>query len=171
MPNRNSQSRTPPKRKKPILSIRARLIVLALLAIAPLMFERFQGLETARANRTERAYAEVSDLARRGAEAQEEVISSVRALLQVVAHVYTRIPFEQNDCSKYLKGLSNNFPWIETISIPSTGRPSPSALAQGRGSKPLITVAPERENEVAPRAGAWIEISSIGVGFGANRRP
>ncbi len=120
MPNRNSQSRTPPKRKKPILSIRARLIVLALLAIAPLMFERFQGLETARANRTERAYAEVSDLARRGAEAQEEVISSVRALLQVAAHVYTRIPFEQNDCSKYLKGLSNNFPWIETISIAET---------------------------------------------------
>jgi diguanylate cyclase (GGDEF)-like protein len=117
MPNQNVPSRTPPKRKKPILSIRARLIVLALVAIAPLMFERMRGLEAARAVHTERAYTEVSDLARRGVEAQEEVVSSVRALLQIMAHTYARIPFEANDCNQYLKDTAANLPWVHTISI------------------------------------------------------
>jgi hypothetical protein len=42
------------RRNKPILSIRARLIVLALLAITPLMLERVHGLESRpqRTNRT-----------------------------------------------------------------------------------------------------------------------
>jgi diguanylate cyclase (GGDEF)-like protein len=124
----------PPKRRKPILSIRARLIVLALLAIAPLMLERFQGLETARAKRTDRAFAQVSDLARRGAEAQEEVVSSVRALLQIVAHVYTRMPFEAKDCNQYLKDTAANIPWVHAISIAGTNgqiRCSTEPLAVG----------------------------------------
>jgi diguanylate cyclase (GGDEF)-like protein len=116
MANHNTRSRMP-NRRKPILSIRARLIVLALLAIAPLMFERMRGLEAARAMRTERAYGEVSELARHGVEAQEEVVSSVRALLQIVAHVYARMPFEANDCNQYLKDMATNIPWLQAISI------------------------------------------------------
>jgi diguanylate cyclase (GGDEF)-like protein len=113
----NQNTKPPPKRNKPILSIRARLIVLALLAIAPLMFERMRGLESARALRTESAYAEVSDLARRGVEAQDEVVSSIRALLQIVAHTYARMPFEANDCNQYLKDTAANIPWVHAISI------------------------------------------------------
>jgi diguanylate cyclase (GGDEF)-like protein len=107
-------------RGKPILSIRARLIVLALVAIAPLMFERVHGLEAARAERTQRARVDVTELARRGAEAQEEVVSSVRALLQIVAHVYVRMPFEQRDCSEYLSNLVANVPWILSMSVAAT---------------------------------------------------
>ena len=106
--------------QKRILSIRARLIVLALLAIAPLMFERVQGLEGARAERTERAHAEVIDLARRGAEAQREIIYSVRALLQVVARVYARMPFDRSDCDQYLTDLTGNMPWIRGLSVAGT---------------------------------------------------
>lgn len=116
MPDRSTQSHKP-KRRQPILSIRARLIVLALVAIAPLMLERFEGLETARSERTERAYADVRQAAQRGAEAQEEVVSSVRALLQIVAHVYTRMPFEETDCNRYLTSLAGNIPWIQSLSI------------------------------------------------------
>ncbi len=66
--------------------------MLALLAIAPLMIERVRGLEQARAGRTERANAEVFDLARRGVESQRDIIYSVRALVQLVSRVYARLP-------------------------------------------------------------------------------
>ena len=84
MRGRSAKTHKPRHGEEAILSIRARLIVLALLAIAPLMLERVHGLETARAERTERANAEVTELARRGAESQREIIYSVRALLQIV---------------------------------------------------------------------------------------
>jgi diguanylate cyclase (GGDEF)-like protein len=111
----------PPQRKKPILSIRARLIVLALLAIAPLMFERVHALESARAERTADAHEQVIELARRGAEAQEETVSSVRALLQIVANVFVKMPFETADCNHYLTDLASNIPWIQALSIAGTG--------------------------------------------------
>jgi diguanylate cyclase (GGDEF)-like protein len=117
MPDSPAKSRKASRRNKPILSIRARLIVLALLAMAPLMFERVRGLESARVNRTERAHAEVIDLARRGAEAQREIIYSVRALLEIVARVYSRMPTEQADCNQYLSGLTSNIAWIRVLSV------------------------------------------------------
>jgi len=108
-------------RRKPILSIRARLIVIALLAIAPLMFERVHALESARIERTAEAHAQAIELARRGAEAQEETISSVRALLQIVASVFVKMPFETADCNHYLTDLASNTPWINALSIAGTG--------------------------------------------------
>ncbi|MGA8613336.1 MAG: diguanylate cyclase [Xanthobacteraceae bacterium] len=111
---------TKPSMPKRILSIRARLMFLALLAMAPLMFERVHALEAARAERTERANAEVIDLARRGADAQQEIIYSVRALLQIVARIYDRIPSERSDCGHYLTNLASNIPWISGLSIAGT---------------------------------------------------
>jgi diguanylate cyclase (GGDEF)-like protein len=120
MSDDKGKPRKPSPPRKPTLSIRARLIVLTLLAVAPLMFERVHALETARAERTERAHATVIEMAQRGADAQEETISSVRSLLQIVARVYARTPFEQDDCTKYLDDLASNNPWIQTISIAGT---------------------------------------------------
>ncbi len=67
---------------KPILSIRARLIVVALLALAPLMLERMRGLEQARAEHAELARRQVIDLAQSGVQAQREIVNSMRALLR-----------------------------------------------------------------------------------------
>src|SRR5579864_7816852 len=109
--------RKPPRGGKPLLSIRARLIVLALLAVAPLMFERIHAIEEARGERTARAHAQVIELARQGAEAQHEVILSVRALLQIVARVYARTPLDASDCNRYLGSLADKIPWIRGLSI------------------------------------------------------
>ena len=49
---------TKPSMPKRILSIRARLMVLALLAMTPLMFERVRALEAARAERSREQQAE-----------------------------------------------------------------------------------------------------------------
>jgi hypothetical protein len=99
----NTLPKTPPlkpRRNKPILSIRARLIVVALLAIAPLMVERVRGLERARTERAELARAQVIDLARSGVAAQREVIDSTRALLRVAAHVYAKMALDAPDCRR-----------------------------------------------------------------------
>jgi len=102
------------------LSIRARLIVVALVAIAPLMFERVHGLERARAERTEHAHAQVIDMARGGAEAQRETAYSIRALLQVIAHAYARTPLDASDCARTLSGLIGNVPWLQNLGVATT---------------------------------------------------
>jgi diguanylate cyclase (GGDEF)-like protein len=120
MADAGGRSHKPLRRKKPILSIRARLLVLALLAIAPLMFARVHELEGARDRLTERAHAEVIDLARRGAEAQREIIYSTRALIQVVARFYARMPFDADHGNRYLTDLAGNIPWIQALSLAGT---------------------------------------------------
>jgi len=107
-------------RRKPFLSIRVRLLVLALLAVAPLMIERVHGLEEARVARTERANVEVVDLAKHGVEAQREVISSIRAVLQIVSRVFAKVPIDRSNCSQYMAGMTANIPWIRDISVAST---------------------------------------------------
>jgi len=120
MSDGHAKSRTLVRRGRPLLSIRARLIVLALLAITPLMLERVHGLEAARAGRIERANAEVINLARRGAESQREIIESVRALVQIVSRVYAKVSFEQPACNQDMADLITNVPWIRTLSLAAT---------------------------------------------------
>src|ERR1700691_4532554 len=120
MADGQAKSHQPARRNKPILSIRARLIVLAILVIAPLILERVHGLEQARANRTESAHTEVIDLARHGVEAQRDIIYSVRALLQIVSRVYARVPLDSPGCSQYITDLTTDIPWIRDLSIAST---------------------------------------------------
>ena len=120
MSDDQAKTQTSSRRNRPFLSIRARLIVLALLAIAPLMIERVHGLEKARAARTERANAEVVDLARRGVEAQREIIYSVRALLQIVSRVYAKVPLDPPSCNQYMADLTSKIPWIRDVSVAST---------------------------------------------------
>jgi diguanylate cyclase (GGDEF)-like protein len=117
MPDGASKSKQSVVPNKPMLSIRARLILLALLAIAPLMIERVHGLEEARAIRTERAYNDVSELARRGAESQRQIIYSVRSLLQIISRIYAKMPLDSSDCNQYLADLTTNIPWIRDLSI------------------------------------------------------
>jgi diguanylate cyclase (GGDEF)-like protein len=119
MPDGGPKSKKSAVPNKPMLSIRARLILLALLAIAPLMIERVHGLEEARGIRTERANNDVSELARRGAESQRQIIYSVRSLLQIVSRVYAKMPLDSSDCSQYLADLTTNIPWIRDLSIAS----------------------------------------------------
>jgi diguanylate cyclase (GGDEF)-like protein len=129
-----STPRKPPRGGKPLLSIRARLIVLALLAVAPLMFERIHAIEEARGAHTARAHAQVIELARRGAEAQHEIILSARALVQIVARVYARTPLDPGDCNRYLTSLADNIPWIRGLSVAGAdGRVRCSTRAQAIG--------------------------------------
>lgn len=105
------------RRNKPLLSIRARLIVVALVAIAPLMVERMRSLERARGERTELARSQVADLARGAAVEQQEIVSSMRSLLQIVARTYPRMPTDAADCSRALANLTSNVAWLRGLNI------------------------------------------------------
>ena len=62
---------------KKLVGIRARLALLALILVAPLMLERARSLEDTRARQLAAVPVELKDLAQRSANTLREVISSV----------------------------------------------------------------------------------------------
>ena len=105
------------KRSATGLSIRARLMLLALLAVVPLMLDRVRQLETSRTERIEMAYGEVVDLANRSADAQLEIINATRALLQVVARTFVAMTSADQNCPTFLAGLATDVSWIRGFSV------------------------------------------------------
>ena len=112
MPDGGSRKRAPPR-----LSIRARLMLLALLAVVPLTLDRVRLLEASRAERTEMAASEALELAKRGAAAQIEMINSTRAVLEVVARAYITLARSGQSCDHFLGGFTVDVPWIRALSV------------------------------------------------------
>jgi diguanylate cyclase (GGDEF)-like protein len=101
----------------PFLSIRGRLVVLALLIAVPLMVDRVRLLEASRSERIASTATEVLDLTRRGAEGQREIITTVRAMLQVMARAYVAMLARGESCNLSGRDLVGNMPWIKGLSI------------------------------------------------------
>ena len=72
---------------KQLLGVRARLALLAVILVAPLMLERARSLEDTRAKQIAAAAAEFSNLAKHSADAEREVISSVETVLKSAAYI------------------------------------------------------------------------------------
>jgi hypothetical protein len=105
------------KTTSPRLSIRARVMLLALLAVVPLTLDRVRLLEGSRTERIEMTSKEVLDLAKRGAGAQVEMIDATRAVLAVVARTYATLARGGQDCAAFLAGFAIDVPWIRTLSV------------------------------------------------------
>ena len=102
---------------KQLLGIRARLALLALILVAPLMLERARSLEDARAKDVAAAAAEFSNLAQRSADAQQEVISSVETVLKSAAYIRATAGGIGRSCDILRASLPANLPWIRTLLI------------------------------------------------------
>src|SRR3954447_1584695 len=113
IPRRGPRNKAGP----PFLSIRGRLVVLALLIVIPLMVDRVRLLEASRSERIASTATEVLDLTRRSAEGQREIITTVRAMLQVTARAYVAMPANGDTCSLSIRDLVGNMPWIKGMSI------------------------------------------------------
>ena len=72
---------------KKLLGIRARLALLALILVAPLMLERVRSLEDTRSKQIALASDEFTNLAQHSADTQREVISSVETVLKSAAYI------------------------------------------------------------------------------------
>jgi diguanylate cyclase (GGDEF)-like protein len=102
---------------KQLLGIRARLALVAVILVAPLMLERIRSLEEARISQIAAASAEFSRLARHSADAQTEVISSVQTLLKSAAYIRASIGGVSKSCDVLRASLPANLPWIRSILI------------------------------------------------------
>ncbi len=102
---------------KKLLGIRARLALLALILVAPLMLERARSLEDARARQIVLASKEFSELAQHSADTQREVISSVETMLKSAAYIRASAGGVGRSCDILRASLPVNLPWISSLMI------------------------------------------------------
>jgi diguanylate cyclase (GGDEF)-like protein len=99
------------------LGIRARLALLALILVAPLMLERARSLEGARSKQIAAAAAEFSMIAHNSASAQQEIISSIETVLKSAAYIRASAGGVGRSCDILRASLPANLPWIRTLLI------------------------------------------------------
>jgi len=102
---------------KALLGIRARLALLALILVVPLMLERVRSLEDTRAKQIAAASSEFASLAQHSADAQREVISSVEAMLKSAAYIRASAGGVGKSCLILRASLTVDLPWIRSMSI------------------------------------------------------
>jgi diguanylate cyclase (GGDEF)-like protein len=102
---------------KQLLGIRARLTLLALMLVAPLMLERARSLEDTRSKQIALASQEFSSLAQHSADAQREVISSVETVLKSAAYIRASQGGVSRSCDIMRASLPAHLPWIRTLLI------------------------------------------------------
>jgi diguanylate cyclase (GGDEF)-like protein len=102
-------------RLKQLLGIRARLALLAVILVAPLMLERARSLEDARAKQISAASEEFSALARHSADMQREVISSVETVLKSAAYIRASAGGITRTCDILRASLPLSLPWIRNL--------------------------------------------------------
>jgi diguanylate cyclase (GGDEF)-like protein len=102
---------------KKLLGIRARLALLALILVAPLMLERARSLEANRAKQVALAAAEFSNLAQRSADRQREVISSVETIMKSAAYIRATAGGVGQSCDILQASLPVELRWIRSLSI------------------------------------------------------
>jgi diguanylate cyclase (GGDEF)-like protein len=102
---------------KKLLGIRARLALLALILVAPLMLERTRSLEDTRAKQIAHASQEFQDIAQHTVQAQREVISSVETMMKSAAYIRASAGGVGRSCDILRASLQVELPWIRNISI------------------------------------------------------
>jgi diguanylate cyclase (GGDEF)-like protein len=102
---------------KTIFDVRARLVLLALILVVPLMLDRVHILESSRANQVKAASAELASVARRGAQAQREMVKTVEGVLRTAASIYVHANSLGRPCALIESGFKVNMRGIGNISI------------------------------------------------------
>ncbi|MBR0797467.1 diguanylate cyclase [Bradyrhizobium jicamae] len=101
-------------RLKTVLGIRARLTLLALLLVVPLMLDRVRMLEDFRAKQIAQAAESYANLTSHAAETQREVVSSVETMLKSAAYIRASGGIARS-CEVLRASLPTNLPWILSI--------------------------------------------------------
>ena len=117
--SRVSFSRKRVKLKK-LIGIRARLVLLALILVAPLMLERARSLESERARQVAAASVELTNLAQHSANTQKEVISSVETVMKSTAYIRASVGDVGRSCDILRASLPANLPWIRRLMVVGT---------------------------------------------------
>src|SRR5215475_9336972 len=100
---------------KQLLGIRARLALLAVILVTPLMLERARSLEDARARQVAQDSEEFLRLANHSADTQREVISSIETVLKSAAYIRASTGGVSKSCDMLRASLPTNLPWIRNV--------------------------------------------------------
>jgi len=101
---------------KKLIGIRARLVLLGLILVAPLMLERARSLEGTRNKQIALANTEFLNITQRSADGQREVISSVETALKSAAYINASTDSGRN-CDVLRASAPINQPWIRSLMI------------------------------------------------------
>ncbi len=107
-------------RLKRVFGLRARLAVLALILVCPLMVDRIRVLDTMRDQQIARMSAEFTRLAEHSASAQRELMMSVEAVLRATAYVYATAQRSGRNCEIVRAAMRVDLPWIKSLSVTDT---------------------------------------------------
>jgi diguanylate cyclase (GGDEF)-like protein len=98
-------------------SIRFRIVALAIVAVAPLIFDRVRLLEAGRTEKMAAAQVQTLELARTGVDKQEDILSSVRSVLQTVSHAIDRVPADGRECNRLTSDVASDVDGIRAIFV------------------------------------------------------
>ena len=104
-------------RLKRVFGLRARLAVLALILVGPLMIDRIRVLDDNRDQQIALSFAEFTKLAEHSASAQRELMMSVEAVLRATAYVYATTQRSGQNCEIVRAAMRVDLPWIKSLSI------------------------------------------------------
>jgi diguanylate cyclase (GGDEF)-like protein len=102
---------------KKLLGVRARLALLALILVAPLMLERARSLENIRGKQIAHATQELQDIAEHSVQAQREIISSVETMMKSAAYIRASAGGVGRSCDILRTSMQVELPWIRSMSI------------------------------------------------------
>ena len=97
--------------------IRARVALLALILVAPLVLERAYSLEEARGKEIALATQGFHNIAQHSVQAQREIIASVETMMKSAAYISASAGSIERGCDILGSSLKIELPWIRTISI------------------------------------------------------
>jgi diguanylate cyclase (GGDEF)-like protein len=100
-----------------LLGIRARLVLLALILVGPLMAERIRALDATRSQQIALAARDFASVAQHSAEAQQEVFASIEAVLKSSAFIYTSAAQVNRSCAIMRASLRGDMPWIRSLTV------------------------------------------------------
>ena len=100
-----------------MLGIRARLMLLTMILVVPLMFERVRSLEDTRVRQLATASNELSSLAQHAAQAQREIISSVEAVLKSSAYIHATASEIGRGCATLRASMRVDLPSIRMLMV------------------------------------------------------
>jgi diguanylate cyclase (GGDEF)-like protein len=102
---------------KGLFSVRARLVVLALIMVVPFMADRVRTLESSRANQARALSVQLLNSARNNAEAQREMVSSIEALLKTISYSATAGAASGQFCGMIRSSFNVDLPWITSLMV------------------------------------------------------
>ncbi len=97
------------------LSLRTNLALLLLFAVAILAVDRAHELTGIRAHEIDEATAELTGLARTGAERQADVIASAKALLRLAVDLPITSAETGSGCQRSFRSIVDDLPWLRSL--------------------------------------------------------